>query len=112
MCEKKYGIRYMQIIADGDSSVYASLIKKKLPVWGPHVQKIECANHATKCLRSNLEKLVNEKPQYKGKGKLTKNNIRRITTGVRCAMIMRSKEENRNDAIKKLKQDIRNFRIS
>jgi hypothetical protein len=97
----------MQMIADGDSSVYATIIKN-IPIWGPHVQKIECANHATKCLRSNLEKLVSEKTHYKGKGRLTKNNIRRITAGVRCAIIMRSKEENKNEAIKKLRQDIRN----
>jgi len=106
-CEKKYGVRYMRMISDGDSSVYANVIKN-VPVWGGHVEKIECANHATKCLRSNLEKLINLKPEYKGKGKLTKTNIRRITSGVRCAIIMRSKETDRKAATKKLKLDIKN----
>ena len=40
----------------GDSSTYAA-IKEKVP-WGRDDKKIECANHACKCLRSNLEKLA------------------------------------------------------
>ena len=69
--EDKYGLRYMRLIADGDSSVYAS-IQEQVPVWGRHVKKMECANHACKCLRSKLEKLVADKPVYKGKGKTHK----------------------------------------
>ncbi|XP_060568496.1 uncharacterized protein LOC132727107 [Ruditapes philippinarum] len=37
-----------------------------------------------------------------------RNNIRRICSGVRCAIVMRSSEPNKMTAIKKLKQDIRN----
>jgi hypothetical protein len=77
----KLGVRYMQVTADGDSSVYANIIKN-VPVWGQYVEKNECANHATKCLRSNLERLVSEKPNYKGKGKLTRNNIRNICRNI------------------------------
>jgi hypothetical protein len=36
VCEKKYGVRYMQMIAVGDSSVYATIIKN-IPNWCPHV---------------------------------------------------------------------------
>ena len=106
-CEEVYGIRYMRMIADGDSSVYASIVSS-VPVWGPYVQKLECANHATKCLRVNVEKLTVDKPNYKGKGKLSQNNIRKITIGVRCAIKNRSEGKDKTKAIKLLKHDIRN----
>ena len=41
-----------EIIADEDSSTYAA-IQANVP-WGRDVEKIECANHACKCLRSSL----------------------------------------------------------
>ncbi|CAG2205860.1 unnamed protein product [Mytilus edulis] len=44
------GIRYMNFIADGDSSMHAQIMNRA-PVWGKHVKKLECANHITKCLR-------------------------------------------------------------
>ena len=106
-CEKKYGVIYKNMIGDGDSSVYSNIVKN-VPVWGPYVSKIECANHATKCLRSNIEKLLTDKPHYKGKGQLTRLNVRRITTGVRCAIKMRSNETDKVLAITKLKKDIKN----
>jgi hypothetical protein len=105
--ESKHGIRYMRLIADGDSSVYAR-IQEQVPEWGAHVAKIECANHSCKCLRSNLEKLVQDNPSYKGKDKLTLVTRIRLTTAVRCAIRMRSAETNRTEATKKLAHDIRN----
>ena len=108
--EEKYGLRYMRFIGDGDSSVYAH-IQEEVPVWGCHVTKLECANHSCKCLRSSLEKLVEDKPFYKGKGRLTKQTIIRLTKGVRCAIQMRSKESEtvgRSEAVKKLRHDIQN----
>ena len=79
-----------------------------MPIWGKYVKKLECANHACKCLRNNLEQLVNDKPSYKGKGKLTKLARIRIVTAVRCAIKMRSDEKDKSEAIKKLKKDIKN----
>ena len=57
MAEKMHGLRYMWLVGDGDYSVYAK-IHEEIPVWGSHVQKLECSHHVCKCLRSNLEKLV------------------------------------------------------
>ncbi|ESO82752.1 hypothetical protein LOTGIDRAFT_155770 [Lottia gigantea] len=105
--EKDHGVRYMRLVADGDSSVYAR-IQKTVPIWGPHVTKLECANHACKCLRSSLEKLVDRLPKLKGRGKLTLATRIRIVSAVRCAIRMRSSEENRSLACKKLVHDIKN----
>ena len=68
--ETKYGLRYLTFIGDGDSSVYANLVTQ-VPSYGHAIRKIECANHAVKCYRGALEKLVTEKPHYKGSGKIT-----------------------------------------
>jgi hypothetical protein len=51
----------LQYIGVGNSSVFLQL-QEKVPVWGKSIENIECANHTCKCLRSNLEMLVIEKP--------------------------------------------------
>ncbi|KAJ8314129.1 hypothetical protein KUTeg_008690 [Tegillarca granosa] len=95
-------------IIEGGFNKAESVHGESLPVWGCHVQKIECANHTCKCLRSSLEKLVEEKPYYKGKGGLTKRVRVRIVSAVRCANKMRSKEANKSKAIKLMNHDVRN----
>ena len=42
-CEEEHGIRYIELIGDGDSSVYPTLISG-IP-WGYAIKKLECANH-------------------------------------------------------------------
>ena len=64
--ESKHGVRYLRFSGDGDSSVYSTLIQC-VPVWGRFITKIEYANHACKCYRGSLEKLVANNPSYKGK---------------------------------------------
>ena len=104
--EEKHGIRYTSFIGDGDSSVYSSLVKAL--EWGYSITKIECANHSLKCFRSSLEHMVCENPSYKGKNKLTENMRKRLTKSARSAIIMRSKESNRQQAILKLERDLLN----
>ncbi len=109
-CEEVHGLRYMRVIGDGDSSTMPTLITQG-PSWCRDIVKKECANHSVKCLRSGLERLVEEKPQYKGKGRLTKLKMIKITSGVRCAIKMRTEEEGkigRAKAVKKLQHDIMN----
>ena len=110
--EKQHGLRYINFIGDGDSSVHATLISRVLG-WGHAITKQECTNHAVKCYRSSLENLVKDKPQYKGKHKLTEPQRKRLASAVRCAIIMRSKEVNDNrldkaKAAKALQDDILN----
>ena len=68
--ESKYGVRYTTFIGDGDSSTHPNLITG-VPGWSHAIEKLECANHAIKCYRGSLERLVEEKPRYKGRGRLT-----------------------------------------
>ena len=105
--ESKHGLRYTKLVADGDSSVYAT-VQQHVPVWGRDIVKIECANHSCKCLRSSLEKLVDAKPHYKGAHKLSKRARERLVTAVRCAIRMRSQESDKTCAARKLEADIRN----
>lgn len=105
-CEQQHGVRYTSFIGDGDSSVYPTLISS-IP-WGYAITKIECANHCVKCYRTALEKLVQDKPSYKGKGKLTETMRKRLTIAARCAIVMRSKEGNIQEAIVHLRKDLLN----
>jgi len=105
--ERVHGLRYIRFIGDGDSSVYPTLLTT-VPGWGRAIEKMECANHACKCYRGSLEKVVQENPKYKGKGGLTAKMRQRLTSAARCAIKMRSQEENRQEAIKKLQSDLQN----
>ena len=71
--EAVHGVRYIRFVGDGDSSVYPMLIQN-VPGWGRYIKKLECANHSCKCYQAGqpgLEKLVQEKASYKGRGWLT-----------------------------------------
>ena len=105
--EEVHGVRYIQFIGDGDSSVYITLVQC-VPVWGRFIEKMECANHCCKCYRASLEKLVQEKPSYKGKGGLTEKMRRTLTSAARCAIKMRSQEADVATAVKKLERDLIN----
>ena len=105
--ETQHGVRYINFIGDGDSSVYPTLVAG-VPGWGYAITKKECANHALKCYRGSLEQLVKDKPQYKGKHKLTAGMRLRLTVAARCAIIMRSEENDKRTAASLLQDDIMN----
>ena len=92
LSECMYGLRYMSVIGDGDSSVMAT-IRQAVP-YGMFVNKIECANHACKTYRSKLESIAKDNPQFRGKGGLTKKAIQRLTVGARVAIAKHSKTGN------------------
>ena len=105
--ETKYGLRYTTFIGDGDSSLHPNLISGVLG-WGHVITKSECANHAMKCYRASLERLVEEKTRYKGKGKLTESMRKKLTKAARCAIKMRSVHSNKAEAVKLLCEDLQN----
>ncbi len=106
VAEKMHGIRYLRFVGDGDSSVYPSLFEG-VPEYGVDIKKIECANHACKCYRGSLEKLVVENTSYKGKDGLTLKMRKRLTSAARCAIKMRSVDGCRN-AVHQLEEDLIN----
>ena len=80
-----------------------------MPGWGHTIRKVECTNqHAVKFYWGVLEKLVAEKPHYKGKGKLTVAMQKRLTTAARCAIKMQSTGSDVKRATELLQQDLRN----
>ena len=105
--ERVHGVRYIQFVGDGDSSVHPTLIQH-VPVWGHAIRKLECANHACKCYRGALEQLVKKKPSYKGSGGLTLKMRKRLVSAARCAIRMRSKESNTAKALVSLRKDLFN----
>ena len=93
--DTQHGLWYTELITDGDSSVYPTLVQK-VP-YGNLIKKVECANHAVKCFHRTLEHLVQDKPSYKGRGNLTEAMRTRLTKSARCAIIMWNKEPNKHD---------------
>ena len=83
--ESKHGLRYMRVVGDGDSSVFAR-IREEVPGWGRYVTKEEYAHHICKCYRANLEKLITDNPLYQGKHHLSKNTRVRLASALRCAI--------------------------
>ena len=105
--ERVHGVRYTQFVGDGDSSVYPTLLTS-VPGWGHTIKKIECANHACKCYRGALEKLVQDNPSYKGSGRFTKKMRQKLVSAARCAIQMRSKETDAKKAVELLNRDLLN----
>ena len=105
--EKTHGVRYIRFVGDGDSSVYPTLLQN-VPGWGYAIKKVECANHACKCYRAALKKLVQENSSYKGKGGLTTKMRKRLVSAARSAIRMRSREPDRKKAVKLLERDLIN----
>ena len=105
--ETKYGLCYTRFTGDGDSLVHANLVTP-VPGWGHTIRKVECTSHAVKCYRGALEKLVAEKPHYKGKRKLTVAMRKHLTTAARCAIKMRSTGSDVKRATELLQEDLSN----
>ena len=101
--ERVHGVRYTHFVG----SVFPTLVSR-VPVWGHAIRKLECANHACKCYRGALERLVQDNPSYKGSGKLTQKMRRRLVSAARCAIKMQSKEPDRNVGVNLLKKDLLN----
>ena len=63
--ENMHGLRYTEVIGDGDSSVLHT-IQTTVTSYGRDVKKVECANHAVKCFRGRLEQLTKDFPSFRG----------------------------------------------
>ena len=97
----------MAVVINSGCSVQPALVCR-LP-WGNDIKKLECANHAVKCFRTCMEKLVTEKSTYKGRGKLTEKMQKKLTKSAQSAILMQSQEEDQQQAIHKLQEDLMNL---
>ena len=79
-----------------------------VPCWGHTIKKIECANHACKCYRGALEKLVQDNPSYKGGGRFMKEMRQKLGSAARCTIWTRSKETDAKKAVELLNRDLLN----
>ena len=70
----------MRVIADGDSSTMAAIHGEG------RCRKTGMCQSLYKMLRGSLERLVQDHPEFKGRGKLTKQQRVRLVVGVRCTM--------------------------
>ena len=77
---------WYKIIGDGDSFVLYALVNG-VP-WSFAIEKIECANHAVKCVHTHLETFVLDNPCYKGRGKPTEAMHKQLTKAAHYAIVM------------------------
>ncbi|XP_072389723.1 uncharacterized protein [Diabrotica undecimpunctata] len=108
-------LKYIQLVGDGDSSVYNSLCIKK--PYGPNIliKKIECINHLLRNYCSRLRDLAAKKISTKMKPvapelrKRLSSNILRLRLGIKTAIAYRRNETNNIEIqMKNLIKDIKN----
>lgn len=101
-----YNLRYMTVIADGDSSTYSKLLEKR-PYQHRIIEKDECCNHLLRNFRKQLESSATGCPR--GLTKHVENNLQRIRKGISCAVKNRNSEQiDENEKVSLLKSDISN----
>jgi hypothetical protein len=87
-----HNMRYLQFIADGDSSVFAK-IKQRVP-YGSDVRKIDCTNHALKNYGKHLRKVKADKTtELSGPKLLTLKKIEALTRRAKCSIYKHAKKE-------------------
>lgn len=80
-----YGVKYGTLIADGDCSVYNTILKSR-PYADLTVEKIECRNHVLRNYGNKMKDIAtNSKLQYINLRKLLASNIVRLRIAVVCA---------------------------
>lgn len=102
-----YNLRFLRVIADGDSSTYSKLLEHK-PYGDRHIEKIECTNHLHRNFRKSIENSVKGCPR--GLNKHVMDNLERIRKDIHCAVEFRKKENTtESQKISLLKSDLNNI---
>lgn len=91
--EKLYGVRYSQLIADGDSSVYKKILDAR-PYKNTYIEKIECRNHLLRNFRKKMRELVINTTFPMKYRKILGSNLKRLSVGVTKAVKYRKSMEN------------------
>lgn len=101
-----YDMRYMKVIADGDSSTYLKILEAK-PYQHRIIEKDECCNHLLRNFRKQLESATTGCPR--GLTKHVENSLERIRKCISCAVKYRNNEEcDEAEKISRLKSDMAN----
>lgn len=102
-----YNIRYLRLVADGDSSTYAKIIEHR-PYGHRHVVKDECTNHLKRNFRKQIETAVTGCPR--GLNKIVCDNLDRIRKDVCCAVQYRKNQNTTEmEKVASLKSDLSNI---
>lgn len=102
-----YNLRYLKLIADGDSSTYAKLLEHR-PYPDHHIEKIECTNHLFRNFRKGIEAAVKGCPR--GLNKHVVDNLERIRKDIHSAIQYRKRGNTSPDeTISLLKSDLSNI---
>ncbi|XP_041988658.1 uncharacterized protein LOC121740029 [Aricia agestis] len=93
--QEMHGIKYLQFVGDGDSSVFAQLREKVS--YGQQIKKIECKNHVIKNYTGALYKiLANTKLPLLGR-KILKPKVQKLTAVARKIIIHGDRNTFRED---------------
>lgn len=97
---QNYGLKYLSCIADGDSSVYAKILRNVH--YGQEVKKIECLNHLIKNVGKALFKIKSDTNINAGGRKLlTSQAIKRLQQHIRKCV-------NNSVSVENMKKNIEN----
>ncbi|XP_043227760.1 uncharacterized protein LOC122384442 [Amphibalanus amphitrite] len=107
--EEMHGVRFIEFIGDGDSSVYKNILS--YVSYGRNVRKVECANHVTKCFTSALYDIA--KQNKEAKKVLSKVRISRMKICVRKMIKHRAQERmesngDKDQSARTLSSDVKN----
>lgn len=100
--EKMHGLRYGKFVADGDSSVFVSIIEKVS--YGRLVKKLECTNHVLKNYGKHLRKIKTDTHiNLTGRKLLTGSSIALLTKRAKCSIYDHAKNDGN---VQLLKEDL------
>ncbi|KAF0755359.1 YqaJ domain-containing protein [Aphis craccivora] len=103
--EKMYGIRYNKFIADGNSSVYKTILEAR-PYKNLTVEKVECRNHLLRNLCNKLKDMTIKAQSGKLEHrKMLSGNILRIRRGIVSVIMYRRRN---GHSVTELRKDITN----
>ncbi|XP_039298924.1 uncharacterized protein LOC120354905 [Nilaparvata lugens] len=110
LSEEMYGVRYNRLIADGDSSVYKTLLDRR-PYKNTTILKIECRNHLLRNYCNKIREIALTSDKGHSPITLRKkigDRLLRLRYGVTRAVIYHQKNPNKIERIEMLKEDILN----
>lgn len=103
-----YGIKYVKLIGDGDSSVHRKLLEC-MPYGSIIIQKIECKNHILRNYINKLKDCVKRpKTDTKLKNAISQNILRFRTAVTKAIEFRKSQNTSTAEKIKELQLDILN----